>query len=209
VKFTILTLAICLMPMTLHSQDQGTEKENQITTETTGPKQNFARNWWESVKNNFSLIYHEGQNDLYLSGYAYHDRNTYTKEKLSELNEGAYGSGIGRSKININGNTEMLYAMTHLDSHKDVQAEVGYAWVKKFNVFSDFRLGIGYTAFIVSRSDIAGRIPVPFALPLATMDIKNVSINAVIIPKLNNGINNGNVVFFFAKFSWDKNKDIL
>jgi palmitoyl transferase len=167
---------------------------------------NFAKRWWESSKATFKDIKNEGQNDLYVMGYAYHDRSTYTPEKLKDLNEGAYGIGFGRSKVNEKGNTEMLYAMAHLDSHSDVQVNAGYAWVKKFSFVGSFKVGIGYTAFLVSRSDFAGRIPLPFALPMATIDVGNISVNAILIPKLNDGINNGNVLFIFAKFAWDQKK---
>ena len=154
------------------------------------------------LKNKISLIYNEGNNDIYVLGYAYHDRNTYTKEKLKDLSEGAYGMGFGRSIVNENGNTEMLYFMGHLDSHSDLQVNAGYVWVKKFSLMGNLQVGIGFTAFLVSRPDFAGRFPLPLALPMAVIDVGNFSLNATLIPKLNNGINNGNVLFIFGKWTW-------
>ena len=180
--------------------------DKEAPIEVTTGSHYFAKRWWDAVTNNFSDIYHEGNNDLYIMGYAYHDRRTYTLEKLKDLNEGAYGLGYGKSKDNIKGNTEMLYLMAHLDSHKDVQVNAGYAWLKKFQVVENFRVGIGYTAFLVSRTDFAHRIPLPFALPLVAIDIGKASINAILIPKLNDGINNGNVLFIFGKFTWNSRK---
>lgn len=199
-KFSILIFAIYLAFAPAYSDDQ--------TPETSPDTQNFVKRWWYATRNNFSKIYNEGNNDLYLTGYAYHDRWTYTKEKLRDLNEGAYGGGFGRSLINENGNTEMLYLMAHLDSHSDVQINAGYAWAKKFSIAGDVKVGFGYTAFLVSRSDFAGHFPLPFALPLVSLDIDNLSIMGIIIPKLNDGINNGNVLFLFAKFTWERNKNL-
>lgn len=199
-KFSVLFLSVFLVCMPAFSQDQKIEEEKE-------PGQTSAVTWYEAVRDNFKLIYNEGNNDIYVTGYAYHDRWTYTKEKLKDLNEGAYGGGIGRSIVNKKGNTEMLYAMAHLDSHSDVQINVGYAWAKKFSIAGDFKLGFGYTAFLVSRSDFAHRIPLPFALPLVTVDIDDVSIMGILIPKLNDGINNGNVLFIFAKFTWERKKN--
>ncbi|MBC7428550.1 MAG: hypothetical protein H7336_08070 [Bacteriovorax sp.] len=200
-KFSILILTIFIISMSCFSQDQAAADSQS--------SQNFAVKWFEATKNKFVTIYDQGQNDLYVLGYAYHDRNTYTKDKLKNLNEGAYGLGLGRSIVNEKGNTEMLYAMFHLDSHKDLQVNIGYAWVKKISVIGNLKVGIGYTAFLVSRTDFAHRIPIPFALPLATIDIGNASLNAILIPKLNNGINNGNVLFLFGKFTWGRKKEAL
>ncbi|MBY0415256.1 MAG: hypothetical protein K2Q18_13885 [Bdellovibrionales bacterium] len=201
--FRILITVVFIISMSAYSQDQINLKElTQSSVENT----NLIERWWKATKNNFSFIHETGKNDLYLMGYAYHDRNTYTKEKLSELNEGAFGLGYGRSVLNESGNSEMLYLMAHLDSHKDVQINAGYAWLKNFKIYREIKFGLGYSAFLVSRSDFAGRFPLPFALPMVTCDFGKVTVNGILIPKLNNGINNGNVFFIFAKFSWDRKK---
>lgn len=179
---------------------------SQENVEATSSEKNFAQRWWQASKNKVSNIYHEGNSDLYITLYAYHDRFTYTPEKLSELNEGAYGFGFGRSIVNEKGNAEMLFVMTHLDSHSDVQVNAGYAWVKKFHFSDKFRLGLGVAAGLVSRSDFANRIPIPFALPLGTIDYGPFSLNGILIPKLNDGINNGNVLFIFGKYTWGREK---
>lgn len=179
---------------------------SQENVEATSSEENFAQRWWQASKNKITNIYKEGSSDLYLTLYAYHDRFTYTPEKLSELNEGAYGFGIGRSIVNEKGNAEMLFVMTHLDSHSDVQVNAGYAWVKKFHFSDKFRLGLGFAAGLVSRSDFANRIPIPFALPLGTIDYGPFSLNGILIPKLNDGINNGNVLFIFGKYTWGREK---
>lgn len=64
-----LLLSVCAMP---HS----------VAAQTTGIGQ-----WWEQTKDNVVDIYKNGKQELYLSGYAYHGRNTYTAERIEELNE--------------------------------------------------------------------------------------------------------------------------
>jgi palmitoyl transferase len=170
------------------------------------PSQSYVKRWWNATKGTVSEIMTEGDTEVYLPMMAYHDRNTYTPDKIKELNEGAYGLGVGKTKVNEKGNTEMLYVMSHLDSHGDVETNAGYGWVKKMKVVGDVKVGIGYAAGLVSRSDIAGRIPVPFAFPMGTIDVGNASINAILIPKLNGGLNHGNVLFIFGKYTWEKKK---
>ncbi len=212
-KSSILFFMIFITSLPSYSQDQITEEKNvlteQVSVEKSDSGKNFIQRWWGAAKDKVSTIEREGDNDLYLTGYAYHDRMTYTKEKLKDLNEGAFGMGLGKTKINENGNTEMLYVMSHLDSHSDMQIEAGYAWLKNFHPFGDLKLGLGFASGLVSRSDMAGRIPIPFALPMAAIDLGKFAVNAILIPKLNDGINNGNVLFLFAKFTWGKNKNLL
>jgi len=45
--------------------------------------------WWEKYKNKAVGLYDNGQLSLMLSGYAHHGRNTYTAERIAELNERA------------------------------------------------------------------------------------------------------------------------
>lgn len=202
-KFIIFIIAL-MVSVPSFAQEQVVEEKAPEQTEVPQESQNFAKRWWNASTGRVSKIFDEGKNDFYLTLYAYHDRFTYTSEKLKELNEGAFGLGLGRSIVNENGNDEMIFAMTHLDSHSDIQVNAGYAWVKKFHVMENLQLGIGYAAGLVSRSDFAGRIPIPFILPLGTIDFGKGTLNIILIPKLNDGINNGNVLFIFAKFSWER-----
>lgn len=202
-KLIIFIIAL-MVSVSSFAEEKVVEEKSLEQTEAPQESQNFAKRWWNASTNRLTKIYDEGRNDFYLTLYAYHDRFTYTSEKLKELNEGAFGLGLGRSIVNESGNDEMIFAMTHLDSHSDIQVNVGYAWVKKFHVMENLKFGIGYAAGLVSRSDFAGRIPIPFILPLGTIDFGKGTLNVILIPKLNDGINNGNVLFIFAKFSWDR-----
>jgi palmitoyl transferase len=173
--------------------------------DSTGDKKNIVSRWWEGVKGDVSKIVKEGTTEVYVPSIAYHDRSTYTPDKVKALNELAIGVGVGKSIKNENGNTEMLFAMVHLDSHSDVEFNAGYGWQKNFQVSDKTTVGIGYAAGVISRKDLASYTPIPFVLPMASVEYgKKYSVNGVLIPKLNGGINHGNVLFIFGKYEFDK-----
>ncbi len=160
--------------------------------------------WWDSTKNNVLKIMNSPQTDVYLPMLAYHDRRTYGAEHIKELNEKALGLGVGKSLTNENGNTEMVFAMAHLDSHGQVEVNVGYGWQKNYKISENIKAGVGYAAGVVSREDLYNRIPVPFVFPMGSLTIdKKLSINGVYIPSLG-GVNNGSVLFVFGKYTFEK-----
>src|ERR1700733_11585269 len=55
-------------------------------------------------------IWVEGKTELYLSGYAWHNRYTYSQTKLKHYNELAWGSGLGKGIYDEKGNWHGLYA---------------------------------------------------------------------------------------------------
>lgn len=162
-----------------------------------------VKSWWQKSKSLIEKIAKEGETEIYLPFYAYHDRRTYDAEQIAELNEHAYGIGAGKSIINENGNTEKIYAIVHLDSHFQVETEVGYGWEKNFILGNKVRAGVGYGAGLVSREDIYNRIPIPFILPTASITYDRASLNTVIIPSMG-GVNHGNVVFLYGKYTFEK-----
>lgn len=181
------------------------EADLKEISDKSADKKGMVGRWWGSVKDNIKTIAKEGTTEVYLPVIAYHDRSTYTPDKVAQLNEAAVGVGIGKSLKNKKGNTEMVYAMVHLDSHAQVELNVGYGWLKNFQISENTTVGIGYSAGVISRKDINNHIPLPFILPMASVEYgKKFSVNGVLIPKLNGGINHGNVVFLFGKYEFDK-----
>lgn len=147
-------------------------------------------------------ILHEGDNVLYLSGYAYHDRGTYTPEKIDEFNETAWGAGFGRTLIDEKGNSNSLFALAFLDSHSDVQAQVGYAREWRWQFAEHAAVGAGFVAMLVSRADMFNNFPFPVILPLASIEVKRVALMATYIPKLSSSDGgNGNVLFLFGRIN--------
>ena len=143
-----------------------------------------------------------GDNELILTGYAYHLRSTYTEEKLRELNERAWGGGWARSVNDPDGDQHTLFAFAFRESHNKVQWNVGYAYTAYWGPQDGLRAGLGYGAFIVQRPDIASGVPIPAILPLAALSYRKATLMATYIPTVNSGINNGSVLFVFGRYGF-------
>src|SRR5690606_28897548 len=118
----------------------------------------------------------KGRTDLYLPFLAHHGRNTYTAQRISEFNEDAWGLGFGRSivtnRARFRDDWDGIYVMGFRDSHRDLQLMAGYAYQTYLRT-ETFNLGIGYTAGITSRRDIASGFPIPIVLPMASINYKD------------------------------------
>jgi hypothetical protein len=156
--------------------------------------------WWQQAKNKVSLIANEGQGELYLSGYAYHGRNTYTAERIAEFNEKDWGLGYGKSLYNAKGNEESLFFMTISDSHYKPQPMLGYAYQWMWPIAkSGIEIGAGYTAMVVNRADYFGGVPFPLVLPVASIGAKKFRRTASYIPRISNNKGNGDVLFLLFR----------
>jgi palmitoyl transferase len=156
----------------------------------------------ENIADYTRRIVDEGDNILYLSGYAYHDRGTYSPEKIDGFNEAAWGGGFGRTLIDENGNSDALFALAFLDSHSDVQAQIGYAREWRWRFAEHAAVGGGFVAMLVTRSDMFNNIPFPVILPIASIEVRGVAIMATYIPKLSAGEGaNGNVLYLFGRIN--------
>jgi len=161
-----------------------------------------ASNWWRQESDKLRLIRDQGNTDLYLSGYAHHGRGTYTPERLAELNEQAWGVGIGRRLRNARGNDDMVYALGLSDSHFKPQLMAGYAheWIQPLGR-SGLEAGAGYTAMLMSRSDYFGGIPFPLVLPLASIGTRDIKLRASYVPRLSQRKGNGDVLLLFVSLA--------
>jgi palmitoyl transferase len=155
--------------------------------------------WSSAAAGQFRLIRDQGSTDLYLSGYARHGRNTYTRERLEELNENAWGVGIGRRLRNGRGNDEIVYALGISDSHYKPQLMAGYAheWIYPVGA-SGLELGVGYTAMLMSRQDYFGGFPFPIALPVGSIGTRDIKLRASYVPRLSQNKGNGDVLLLFV-----------
>ena len=158
--------------------------------------------WAQTTWNAAIDTTHTGQDDLYFSGYTWHDPRTYTAAKRATLNSHAWGIGWGRHSFNADGNEDMVYAMIFSDSHRNAEPVVGYAHQWMFNNDAPVGFGLGYTLALTSRADIFKNIPFPIVLPIASIRFGNLSIYGTFIPKVNNKLNNGNVAFFFGRYTF-------
>ncbi|MEO8411272.1 MAG: LPS assembly protein LptD, partial [Propionivibrio sp.] len=107
------------------------------------------------------------------------------------------GSGL----YNEHGNWEGVYAMAFQDSHFKPMYTAGYSWKAIWRPAGDVRLGLGYTAGLMSRTDIFGYVPFPIVLPVASVAYKNFNLETTFVP---GGQGNGNIFFIWAKWELGK-----
>ncbi|WED42892.1 lipid IV(A) palmitoyltransferase PagP [Legionella cardiaca] len=145
-------------------------------------------------------IWHEGSNELYVTGYAWHNRYTYPKEKIKTYNELAWGGGLGKGLYDEDGDWHGLYALAFLDSHKNVEPALGYAFQKIANLGINTRVGAGYTVLVTARPDIYNNIPFPGILPWVSLNHRNLTLSATYIPGSSRA---GNVLFILGKWTFN------
>ena len=187
----LLTVIFLLLFMQAH-----TYGESIPTPEKKAP-------WQQRIGNRFKQIWYEGNKDLYLTGYAWHNRYTYSAERRSthNYNEHAWGGGLGKGFYDEDGDWQGLYSLVFLDSHKNVEPWAGYGFLKTIHLVDDkVRMGGGFTLAVTMRPDINNGYPFPAATPLLNVSYKHLSVFAAYVPGLKNGT--GNVLFIFGRWSF-------
>lgn len=154
---------------------------------------------YQNAKTRLSQIIHSQNQELYLTGYAWHNRYTYDKERIKTYNENAWGGGYGRSITDEDGDWQALYGFAFLDSHKRVQPIIGYGFMKQWQPVRDVRFGLGVSPLLTMRSDINQGYPFPGLVPLAGIQIKRLSFMGAYVPGHHNI---GNVLFLFARYTF-------
>ncbi len=155
--------------------------------------------WGNAAMQDLHATYDQGQSEVFIPGYSWHDPHTYTAAKRAQLNDWAIGLGWGRIRFDDAGNSEQVYALAFSDSHHDVEPVVGYAKQFIARPFTpNLRLGIGYTIGVTSRADTMKNFPFPIALPLLSIGYRRFTLYGTLIPRFNGSPNNGNVVFLFG-----------
>ncbi len=147
--------------------------------------------------------YGDGKTGVLVSGYAWHLPFTWTPERRAQLNAEAWGGGIIRTAEDPDGDTHSLFAMAFRDSHYHVQWNIGYEHSTYWGPRSGLQPGIGYTALIVKRPDIAQGVPFPAVLPLLSLRYGDATLFTTYIPTLNGGINHGSTVYVFGRILID------
>jgi lipid IVA palmitoyltransferase len=145
--------------------------------------------------------YDNGGNDLLLSGYSWHTPWTWTAEKRAEENANAWGAGWGRSVEHEDGDTDTVYVLVFSDSHSKPEYNLGYAWNTYWGARSGLQPGLGYTAMLIARTDIANGWPFPVVLPLFSLRYDKVTLFSTYIPNVGGGVNNGSVFYIFGKIA--------
>jgi palmitoyl transferase len=154
----------------------------------------------DKVEKTFERIYDDGRLSMILSGYAHHGRSTYTREQLDELNEKAWGFGFSKEMRDEKDNEESISFLVIADSHYTPQITAGYAYQWEKELGGGLEVGIGYTAGLISRTDIINGIPFPGILPLATFGTRDTKLVASYIPRLS-GQGNGDVLYLALRIA--------
>lgn len=157
---------------------------------------NHKPNIFQSTYKLLHTVWTDGKTELYIPAYAWHNRFTYSSERIGRYNENPWGGGLGKGYYAPNGNWHGLYAFVFLDSHKYPEPIVGYAFSKVLYLPKDINLGGGFGLLVTQRPDINNGIPFPGALPWVFVNHKKVSVVATYIP---GSKNIGNVLFLIGK----------
>ncbi|MCH9690153.1 MAG: lipid IV(A) palmitoyltransferase PagP [Gammaproteobacteria bacterium] len=155
--------------------------------------------WLQPVCSRPHQTWIEGDNELYLTGYAWHNRYQYPKEKLSKYNERAWGGGFGKGFFDENSNWHGLYAFAFLESHSKLEPIAGYAFLKTLYINENSSIGLGFTVFLTARSDTFDYRPFPGILPWAGLNYHRISFLATYVP---GSQGTGNVLFMLAKYTF-------
>lgn len=148
-----------------------------------------------------SRIWNTGSSDLYVPVHTHHLRSAYDPELIAEFNENPWGIGYGRSYKDDQQGWHGLYAMTFKDSHSRPEPIAGYGRLYSMGRYLGINTGIGYTAGMTARRDIAHFVPVPIVLPLVSLEVGKLTLMTTFIP---GGHNTGNIIFMFGKYSFSK-----
>lgn len=153
----------------------------------------------EPLCHRLQQIWYEGNNELYLSGYTWHNRYYYSRENINSYNEAAWGGGWGKGFFDEDGDFHGLSLIAFLDSHTRVEPVAGYSFLKIKSFTPNLKAGIGYTAFLTSRQDSLNGIPFPGLLPLGSIMFKKMAVNAIYIPGF---AKKGNVMYLNFKYTF-------
>lgn len=157
--------------------------------------------WFKPACQRLYQVWSEGNNELYLSGYAWHNRYTYSREQIrtKRYNELAWGGGLGKGLYDEKGDWHGLYAIAFLDSHKNVEPAAGYAFLKVAHLSENIRIGAGYSVIFTARPDIYHNIPFAGIIPWISLNYRQLSISATYIPGARGA---GNVLFLIGKWTF-------
>lgn len=170
---------------------------NATTPFPLGATAERERGWSRGAWDGTQRIWREGAHDLYLSGYTWHLPYAYTAAEREAENALTYGLGIGKTLTDERDNQRSLYGLVIEDSNYKLQFTVGYAWMARWHLAGDLRVGLGYTAALTARADHFDYLPFPAVVPLASLGNDTFTLFATYIPFA------GDVVYVFGRITFD------
>jgi len=152
--------------------------------------------WYERVATRLETTWNEGKPELYLPLHTYHLRSAYSREQIDSFNEKPWGLGIGKGAYDETGDWHGLFVVEFQDSHFKPEYMAGYGYKTFWRMAGELKFGLGYNAFITSRSDIGHYTPIPLVLPIASLEYSKFSLDSTYVPGRKG---NGNILFFWGK----------
>jgi len=207
--FVFLLLSLVILganPAAAVPLSQAEALEQSLLEASSGKEEKEAPGMLGRLQKRISQTWDEGNIDLFVTAYTWHNRLTYDKEHVRRYNENPWGGGVGLSIFDEDGDSHRLFFIAFLDSWNKVQPYGGYAYFKNWHFGSnnDFRISAGITLGITAREQY-NYIPFPLPLPLLGIGYKQFSVEAAYIPGTRN---NGNVLFTWFRwtFDWSRKK---
>ncbi|MBC7404596.1 MAG: hypothetical protein H7252_02775 [Cytophaga sp.] len=194
--------ALCLVTFLVSAAHTSVAQEAQLTPTalvTPDAPNTQETSWWNQAKTKTLDIYDNGTTSLMLSGYARHGRNTYTAQRIAELNEKAWGLGFTKAIRDKKDNEESIYGLAISDSHFKPQFMVGYAYQWMQPLADRYEAGIGATAIIFSRTDYFSGLPFPGVVPVGSVGTRSTKLMAAYIPRFSRNKGNGDVLLMFVR----------
>lgn len=148
------------------------------------------------TQNRLTDIWVSGASDIYVPFLTHHLRSAYDRERINRYQERPLGFGYGRSKFDPDGDRQGLYAMVYEDSNYKPNYVAGYVYQAHWRPAADWRIGGGFTAFLMMRPDIGHYTPFPAILPVASVAYRDFAIETTFVPGARDA---GNVLFFWAR----------
>ena len=158
--------------------------------------------WYDVIWRHLTDTWTQGTYELYVPFWTYHLPFAYTPEERALYTEYPYGVGLGRGRYNSRGDWEGFYAMEFADSHGRPYVQAGFGWIPTWRPMGDkFRLGFGPTVFVFFHEEISAYRPLPALLPIGSIGYDRFDVHVAYVP----GVKSiGNVVFWFAKYAFDR-----
>jgi lipid IVA palmitoyltransferase len=170
------------------------------TSTQTADSDGWFKSHYNAAESTVENLYDNGRLSMILSGYAYHDRRTYSESHLDHINEKAWGLGMSKELRDDKDNEESIQFMVIADSHYEPQINLSYSYQWMKPIGGNWEVGAGFNAGLVSRQDIFSGIPIPAILPDVSIGSRDTKLIMTFVPHLS-GTVNGNVLFVALRVS--------
>jgi len=139
-----------------------------------------------------------GEWEAYATGYVWHLPYAYDQVTRGRLNAKIWGGGLGRAMTDGDGDRHSVYLLGFSDSHEKAQFVASYGWQRYLRFDQKLSLGWGYMAFLFCREDVNHYLPIPAALPCASIRFRQWEAVGLFVPHVSKDIK-GDVFFVFLR----------